>query len=167
MTQHKNGKSPRWLSLLILILVLIFGGTGIYQQQTEDQTESSGEVREETQQAEGKKPASVSEETETQETSDQEDVNEEEISYTFRNEKLLQQHYEKHGIEMGFASPEEYEEAASAVVNNKEALHKTEQEDGDDVYYVEETNEFVIVSTDGYIRTYFYPSGGISYYNRQ
>lgn len=36
-----------------------------------------------------------------------------------------------------------------------------------DVYYVESTNEFVIVSTDGYIRTYFKPDAGISYYNRQ
>lgn len=86
---------------------------------------------------------------------------------TFRNDKLLQQHYEKHGIEMGFSSAEEYEYAAMCVVNNPAALHKIESEDGDDVYYVEETNEFVIVSTDGYIRTYFYPSSGIAYYNRQ
>ena len=46
-------------------------------------------------------------------------------------------------------------------------IHKLEAEDGDDVYYLEETNEFVIVSTDGYIRTYFKPSKGIDYYNRQ
>ena len=86
---------------------------------------------------------------------------------TFRNKKLLDQHYKKHGIEMGFSSAKEYEQAAAAVVSNPEVLHKTEAEDGDDVYYVESTNEFVIVSTDGYIRTYFYPRGGLSYYNRQ
>lgn len=85
----------------------------------------------------------------------------------FRSKKLLTDHYEKHGMEMGFASAKEYEAAAAAVVVNPKALHKTEAEDGDDVYYVEETNEFVIVSTDGYIRTYFNPSGGLSYYNRQ
>ena len=89
------------------------------------------------------------------------------ITYTFRNDKLLTEHYEKHGIEMGFQSKEEYEKAASDVPNNPNALHKTEVEDGDDVYYIEETNEFVIISTDGYIRTYFYPSAGIDYYNRQ
>lgn len=88
-------------------------------------------------------------------------------SITFRNEKLLNSHYEKHGIEMGFASAKDYEEAAAAVVSNTEALHKKEAEDGDDVYYIESTNEFVIVSTDGYIRTYFNPDAGISYYNRQ
>lgn len=86
---------------------------------------------------------------------------------TFRTDELLQQHYDKHGIEMGFASPEEYEEAAFAVICNPDALHKLEEEDGDHVYYVEETNEFVVVSTDGYIRTYFYPNAGIDYFNRQ
>ncbi len=85
----------------------------------------------------------------------------------FRSEKYLNDHYQKHGIEMGFSSAEEYQEAAAAVVNNKNALHKTEAEDGDDVYYLEDTNEFVIVSTDGYIRTYFNPDAGIDYYNRQ
>ncbi len=89
------------------------------------------------------------------------------VDYYFRSSKLLNSHYEKHGIEMGFASAKEYEKAASDVVNNPAALHKTEAEDGDDVYYVEETNEFVVVSTDGYIRTYFNPGGGIDYYNRQ
>lgn len=87
--------------------------------------------------------------------------------YKFRNKNLLDQHYEKHGRDMGFASAEEYEKAASAVVNNPDALHKIEKEDGDDVYYVESTNEFVVVSTDGYIRTYFLPDRGIDYFNKQ
>ena len=85
----------------------------------------------------------------------------------FRNERLLSQHYEKHGIEMGFDSPEEYEEAAANVVLNPNALHKKEKEDGDDVYYLEDTNEFVIVSTDGYIRTYLKPDEGERYFNKQ
>lgn len=87
--------------------------------------------------------------------------------YYFRNAKLLVQHYEKHGIEMGFASAEEYEAAASAVITNPDALHKKEQEDNDEVYYVEDTNEFAVLSDDGYIRTYFYPNAGIKYYERQ
>ena len=85
----------------------------------------------------------------------------------FRNNKLLEDHFRKHGIEMGFSSPEDYEKAAAAVVNSPSALHKTESEDGDDIYYIEETNEFVVVSTDGFIRTYFLPDAGIKYYNRQ
>ena len=85
----------------------------------------------------------------------------------FRKKKYLDEHYEKHGVEMGFDSPEAYLAAANAVVANPDALHKKEKEDNDDVYYVEDTNEFVVVSGDGYIRTYFNPSAGIDYYNRQ
>lgn len=85
----------------------------------------------------------------------------------FRNEERLKEHYEKHGIEMGFATPAEYEAAATAVVNSPDALHKLEKEDGDDVYYIESTNEFVIVSTDGYIRTYYHPTNGKEYFDNQ
>lgn len=92
---------------------------------------------------------------------------EEQTEYRFRSKKLLNEHYEKHGVDMGFESAKDYEEAASAVVNNPDALHKTEKEDGDDVYYLKATNEFVIVSPDGYIRTYFNPRDGIDYFNRQ
>ncbi|MEE1009378.1 MAG: zinc-ribbon domain containing protein [Agathobacter sp.] len=94
----------------------------------------------------------------------EENVNKE---YSFRNEDLLNQHYEKHGKEMGYDSPEAYEEGAVAVINNTQAMKKQENEDNDDVYYVKDTNELVIVSTDGYIRTYFNPSDGIEYFERQ
>ncbi len=88
-------------------------------------------------------------------------------SYHFRNDNLLNQHFQKHGNEFSYSTKEEYEAGASAVINNPKALHKTESKDGDDVYYVEDTNEFVVLSTDGYIRTYFKPSGGKSYYDRK
>lgn len=91
----------------------------------------------------------------------------EEKYYSFRNNKLLSQHYDKHGKDMGFASSTEYETAANLVINNPDSLHKLEKEDGDDIYYLEATNEFVVVSTDGYIRTYFCPDSGIKYYNKQ
>ena len=89
------------------------------------------------------------------------------VEYKFRNKNLLNQHFEKHGKDMGFTDAKAYEKAASDVVNNKSALHKTEEEDGDDIYYVESTNEFVVVSTDGYLRTYFNPDRGLDYFNRQ
>lgn len=92
------------------------------------------------------------------------------VEYHFRNKKLLNQHFEKHGSEFadfGYADAEAYEKGASDVINNPDALFKTEAEDGDGVYYIEESNEFVILSTDGYIRTYFRPSGRIDYFNRQ
>ncbi len=90
-----------------------------------------------------------------------------EILYYFRRDEYLQQHFEKHGDEFDYETAEQYLEGANRVVQDPAALHKLEAEDGDDVYYLEETNEFVIVSKDGYIRTYFKPSRGIDYYNRQ
>ena len=90
-----------------------------------------------------------------------------EILYQFRKHSYLQQHFEKHGGEFTYASEEEYLAGANRVIQDPNALHKIESEDGDDVYYLEESNEFVILSKDGYIRTYFKPSDGIRYYNRQ
>ncbi|MDO4849521.1 MAG: hypothetical protein Q4B45_07115 [Coriobacteriia bacterium] len=84
---------------------------------------------------------------------------------TFRSEERLQSHYEKHGVQMGFSSAEDYLAAANAVVSNPEALHKLESEDGDDVYYLESTGEFVVVSQKGYIRTYYLADK--DYYDRQ
>ena len=94
-------------------------------------------------------------------------VGDTEVTYWFRTKAQRDQHYEKHGIDMGFASAEEYLIAANEVVKDPSSLHKTEKEDGDDVYYRERDNAFVIVSTDGYLRTFFYPSGGKNYYDRQ
>ena len=68
---------------------------------------------------------------------------------------------------MGFDNAASYEAAANEIINNPDSLHKIEEEDGDDVYYLEEKNSFVIVSLDGYIRTFFYPEDGLAYFNRQ
>lgn len=73
----------------------------------------------------------------------------------FRTEDKLQQHFEKHGQETGCATAEEYLAAANAVVANPAALHKMQAEDGDDLYFLESTGEFVVVSPAGYIRTYY------------
>ena len=89
------------------------------------------------------------------------------VKFTFRSAEALNEHYQKHGIAMGFSSAQKYEEAAGNVVISSDSLHKTEKEDGDDIYYNESTNEFVIISTDGYIRTYFYPDDGKEYFDRQ
>lgn len=89
------------------------------------------------------------------------------VSYKFRNSKDLKDHFKKHGAEFGYENKEQYLEGANKVINSSDALHKLEKEDNDDVYYLESSNEFVIVSVDGYIRTYFKPNDGIEYYNRQ
>ena len=110
---------------------------------------------------------SKSDSTETEVSEEETELEEVEILYTFRYRNNLDSHYEKHGIEMGFDSPEEYLAAANKALANPDILHKIEAEDGDDVYYLEATNEFIVISTDGYIRTYYYPTDGIDYFNRQ
>ncbi|MGN0144230.1 MAG: hypothetical protein ACI398_04555, partial [Clostridium sp.] len=89
------------------------------------------------------------------------------VSYKFKSSKDLKDHFKKHGGEFGYENKEQYLEGANKVINSPDALHKKEKEDNDDVYYIESSNEFVIVSTYGYIRTYFKPTDGIEYYNRQ
>lgn len=94
-------------------------------------------------------------------------INKQETTYTFRNDSYLAEHFEKHGEDFDYSTKEEYQAGANRVIASDDALHKLEAEDGDDVYYLEDSNEFVIVSTDGFIRTYFRPKDGIAYYNRQ
>lgn len=151
----KNNKKS-WLYYVIAILVILFGGTGVVGTVTDIETtvpQQATVIVEEQQNAENQV---VTEEQFIQE-----------ITYCFRNKKLLNDHYEKHGKEMGFDSAESYETAANEIINNPDSLHRIEEEDGDDVYYLEETNGFVIVSIDGYIRTFFYPEDGLAYFNRQ
>ena len=183
--KSEGGNNARKLAgALITAAVLLLGGSqalpaiqnsnnskDVYS--TEAQAEISDEYSEESSEyIESEADAVVNsdsrEENTDSESSDIE-VNNDKIQtgLRFRNKKLLNQHYEKHGIEMGFSSAKDYEAAASEVPASEEALHKTEKEDGDDVYYIEDTNEFVVVSTDGYIRTFFNPNSGIKYYNKQ
>ena len=152
----KDNKKKSWLYYLIAIIAILFGGTGAVGTITNTETippQQTTVVVEEQQQAESQVV--------------QEEQYVSEVTYYFRNEKLLNDHYDKHGKDMGFDSAESYEAAANEVINHPDTLHRIEEEDGDDVYYLEENNGFVIVSIDGYIRTFFYPDDGLDYFNRQ
>lgn len=145
------------VSIVVAALALIFVAYALFTEETTTQTvdESFYNSPQETTQIQQQEIDFQNNTTEQQGT-----------AYSFRNERLLQQHYEKHGKEMGFPDAESYEKAASDVINNKNALHKIEKEDGDDVYYIVSTNELVVLSTDGYIRTYFKPNAGKRYFDR-
>lgn len=168
-SDHSSSHNQRSLLLLaVIVLLLLLRVFGNFSEEessiTSDETYVQETYTEDTGTAEPVQQLQGTQDTQsTQDIRDAQDT----TTVRFRNTRLRQEHYEKHGIEMGFTSPEAYEQAAAAVVQNKDALHKLEEEDGDDVYYLESTNEFVIVSTDGYIRTYFYPSNGKDYFDRQ
>ena len=112
-----------------------------------------------------KAPEATQAPTEEPQVAEEEEI--ELTNYWFRTKALRDSHFEKHGIEMGFETPEDYIKAANMVICNPDALHKLEAEDGDHIYFLEETNEFVVLSQDGYIRTYYIANGGIDYFNRQ
>ena len=161
MKKQNNAKAVRWgLIILILALAVVFLVFGC-NHKTADQepaTETTTQVTETTAQTT---------ETTTQTTESTTQAVQEQPEYTFRYHDRLREHYKKHGIEMGFASEDEYLAAANAVIANPEALTKREKEDGDYLFYVEKTNEFVVLSKDGYIRTYFCPDSGKRYFDKQ
>ncbi len=156
MKIDKNSKLYKVLVVIAIILLGIYYIHSLTSQENIEDGTTKNEIETTTEEKET---------TEKETATGSEEVDLPDIK--FRNQSLLDQHFEKHGKEMGFSSAKEYEKAAAKVVANKDTLHKIEEEDGDDVYYLEETNEFVVVSTDGYIRTYFNPSDGLDYFNRQ
>lgn len=73
----------------------------------------------------------------------------------FRSYEKLMDHFAKHGDEVGCDSPEAYVAAANEVIHDPQVLHRIQKEDGDDAYFLPRTGEFVVVSSKGYLRTYF------------
>ena len=175
---NQNDKTYKMLRIaLIIVLVIVVGIYSVYElSQSRDEqagTDTSTEIQiDESNTTEVQVVDSTGVEIQTTEDDSSEEQNsasgsDNEEEYHFRNNKLLEEHFDKHGKEMGFSTAESYEKAASKVAENPDSLHKTEKDDGDDCYYLEKTNEFVIVSTDGYIRTYFTPDSGKKYYDKQ
>ena len=178
-----NHKTKKIISAVATVILFI--GLGIYylmspgakdndattQSNIEATTEATTAQKETTEVKETEAEAaedSASEEYATEEISEEatEEIVET-IAYQFRKQQYLDEHFEKHGSEFDYETAEEYLAGANRVINDPNSLYKTEAEDGDHIYYLESTNEFVVVSTDGYIRTYFKPSAGIDYFNRQ
>ena len=105
--------------------------------------------------------------SETEETTTIEEEREY-VEYYFRSEKQYVDHFKKHGQEFGDITIEEYLQMANDLINSdSDTLHTKISKDGDYVFYDEATNEFLVLSDDGYIRTFFEPNAGIDYYNRQ
>ena len=141
---NKNTKSPFFYLIIVLAIIMVIG-MSINKYFTGSVTLNSQDT------------AKQSETTDSK--NDQ--------LYEFYDEEHLQEHFEKHRDEFDYSSAEEYEKGANRVIYTFGVLHKKEKEDNDDIYYRVNTNELVIVSSDGYIRTYFKPEDGMAYYDRQ
>ncbi len=186
--KNKGKKMSLLGTILVLLVYVVLQWTGIINPK-EASTQESAKYQESTQESESvevPRNTEVPESTESVVESTQPETSEQLVeasqsqesseasfndeppsNYEFRNQRLEDNHYEKHGIEMGFASVEDYIAAANQVIDNPDSLYKLEAEDNDHIYFLEETNEFVVLSQDGYIRTYYIADGGIDYFNRQ
>ena len=86
----------------------------------------------------------------------------------FASDDLLDSHYQKHGQEFGDITKNAYLKQADNLVNSNgsNVVTKT-RSNGDILYYNKATNEFAVKASNGSIRTYFKPTGGLDYFNRQ
>lgn len=146
----KNAQSKKITSIIFTVVALVISGVFAYNGIGGDEAEPNPKSSTPAQTYTYNIPDSASEDY-----------------YTFRYKSSLNEHYKKHKADTQTSSKEEYLYRANYVINNEDSLHKTEKEDGDDIYYLVKTNELVIVSPDGYIRTYFCPDNGREYFDRQ
>ncbi len=88
--------------------------------------------------------------------------------YTFRNKQRYDDHYKKHGAEFGDITQEEYLQLANDLINSTSdrVLHKMSK-DGDYLFFDQDTGYFLVLADDDYIRTFFIPSAGKKYYDKQ
>lgn len=87
----------------------------------------------------------------------------------FVSEQLFQKHYDKHLSEFGEISKERYLEKANALADAplSEDIVQLVRSDGSIAKYCYSTNEFVVVTADGNIKTYFKPETKEAYWDEE
>ncbi len=85
------------------------------------------------------------------------------------NKHALNEHFNDHGKSMGFDSKESYKQHAIKFANTIDRKNCTSfvAKNGSTYKYNKVTNEFAIITKDGYIVTYYKPTGEYSYYKNQ
>lgn len=85
------------------------------------------------------------------------------------NQSTLMKHYNDHGDDVGADSALDYQEMAIEFANdvNNVTHDSFVDKHGSTYKFSYETNEFVIVKSDGTVITYFIPEKGEGYWNEQ
>jgi pyocin large subunit-like protein len=86
------------------------------------------------------------------------------------NKKSLDTHFDDHAKSMGFDSKESYKQHAikfANTVDRKNCESFVDGRTGATYKYNRVTNEFAIITKDGYVTTYYKPKGGYGYYKKQ
>lgn len=88
-------------------------------------------------------------------------------NYEFTSEASAKSHYQKHGREFGgaYSNWVEYVRGANSAIA-RSTREKT-RSNGDKLYLVDKSCEFVVLASFGKIRTYFRPNDCIRYFQRQ
>jgi pyocin large subunit-like protein len=87
----------------------------------------------------------------------------------FRNRKLFEEHYAKHGREFGNISPDEYLHRAQALRDAAVGgpILQAVKPDGVITRFDRKTGAFGAYNPDRTIRTFFIPNNGERYFHRQ
>lgn len=85
----------------------------------------------------------------------------------FSSAEVLKVHYEKHNEEFGVLSVSKYLRRANELADRPLSgdVVSLERSDGSISKYCFSPNEFVVVNSDGTIRTFFKPESGEEYWN--
>ena len=88
------------------------------------------------------------------------------IKIEFETPESMQKHYVKHGEEYGDISIESYVSLANELANMpvSDDVEKIVRSDGSTAIYRFSTNDFLVVTKDGSIRTFFKPKNGKEYW---
>jgi pyocin large subunit-like protein len=85
----------------------------------------------------------------------------------FRTAEGLVDHFTRHAAEFGYNTPEAYLQGAQNLASGGEGVQTFVRAGGDQLFYRAATNEFGVVSADGFLRTYFRPEAGLDYWLSQ
>lgn len=88
------------------------------------------------------------------------------IEIRFETSESMRKHYMKHSKEYGDISIESYLSLANELANApaSDDVEKIARSDGSTAIYRFSTNDFLVVTKDGSIRTFFKPKSGKEYW---
>lgn len=85
------------------------------------------------------------------------------------NKKTLNKHYNEHKKNMGFDSKESYKQHAIKFANtiDRKNCESFVDKNGSTYKYNKKTNEFAIITKDGFVIIYYKPKDSYDYYKNQ
>lgn len=91
------------------------------------------------------------------------------IEVRFETPEKMQKHYDKHIDKYGNISISEYIALANELVNAKDTddIERIIRSDESTAIYRFSTNDFLVITKDGYIRTFFKPDDGEAYWREE